>query len=237
MSERVTVRDLVRAALVERVPRDHAESGARFRRRRVVAAVTLVAGATLLGFSLAVRPGDPLFYLMTLGVAAVWIAGSLLSGPLHLGRVMRRGVLRRPILSPIALGAVVGAVFVAGGVAVRYVPPLAGLADRVLDHARYGSILLIALVTLVNGVAEEVFFRGALFAAIGRRYPVVLSTVIYGLATVATANPILVFAAVLLGAVLGLERRASGGILAPMLTHITWSMIVLFALPSVIGGR
>jgi membrane protease YdiL (CAAX protease family) len=64
---------------------------------------------------------------------------------------------------------------------------------------------------------------------------VVISTVIYGLATVATANPMLVFAAVLLGAVLALERRASGGILAPILTHITWSMIMLFALPPVIG--
>ncbi len=229
------MRNLVRTTFVDQVPRDHAQTDAQFRRRRVVAAVTLVAGATLLGFSLAVRPGDPLFYVMTLGVAAVWVAGSLISGPLHLGRFTRRGKLSRPILVPIAVGALVGAVFVAGAVAVRFIPPLAGLADEVLDHARYGSIVLIALITLLNGVAEEVFFRGALFAAIGRRHAVVISTVIYGLATVATANVMLVFAAVLLGAVLGLERRASGGILAPILTHITWSMIMLFALPSVIG--
>jgi membrane protease YdiL (CAAX protease family) len=231
------MRDLVRATFVDLAPRDHAESDARFRRRRVVAAITLVAGATLLGFSLAVRPGNPLFYPMTLGVAVVWVAGSLISGPLHLGRITRRGELRRPILTPIAVGVVVGAVFVGGAFAVRYVPPLAGLADQVLDHARYGSIVLIAIITLVNGVAEEVFFRGALFAAIGRRHPVLISTVIYGLATVATLNVMLVFAAVLLGAVLGLERRASGGILGPILTHITWSMIMLFALPPVIGAR
>jgi uncharacterized protein len=229
------LRDLVRTTFVDQVPRDHAQTDAQFRWRRVVAAVTLVAGATLLGFSLAVRPGDPLFYAMTVGVAAVWVAGSLISGPLHLGRIPRRGKLSRPILIPIAVGALVGAVFVVGAVAVRFVPPLAGLADEVLDHARYGSIVLIALITLLNGVAEEVFFRGALFAAIGRRHAVVISTIIYGLATVATLNPMLVFAAVLLGAVLGLERRASGGILAPILTHITWSMIMLFALPSVIG--
>jgi membrane protease YdiL (CAAX protease family) len=44
----------------------------------------------------------------------------------------------------------------------------------------------------------------------------------------------LVFAAFLLGLVLGLQRRASGGILAPVLTHITWSTTMLFALPALI---
>nr|WP_269809867.1 CPBP family intramembrane glutamic endopeptidase [Kineosporia rhizophila] len=92
-------------------------------------------------------------------------------------------------------------------------------------------MLLIVAVALLNGLAEEVFFRGALFAAIGRQHPVLISTVIYALATIATRNPMLVFAAFLLGAVLGLERRASGGILAPMATHATWSLIMLVTLP------
>jgi membrane protease YdiL (CAAX protease family) len=43
------------------------------------------------------------------------------------------------------------------------------------------------------------------------------------------------FAAVLLGLFVGLERRASGGILAPVLTHVTWSLTMLFALPLVFG--
>ena len=54
------------------------------------------------------------------------------------------------------------------------------------------------------------------------------------LVTVATGNPMLVFAALTLGTVLALQRRASGGILAPMLTHVTWSAIMLFALPSLL---
>jgi membrane protease YdiL (CAAX protease family) len=45
----------------------------------------------------------------------------------------------------------------------------------------------------------------------------------------------LVFAALTLGVVFGLQRRASGGILAPMITHVTWSMIMLFALPPLFG--
>jgi membrane protease YdiL (CAAX protease family) len=76
-----------------------------------------------------------------------------------------------------------------------------------------------------------VFFRGGLFAAIGRRHAVVISTVIYAVATVATGNPMLVFAALALGFVLGLQRRASGGILAPIITHVTWSTVMLFVLP------
>jgi membrane protease YdiL (CAAX protease family) len=54
---------------------------------------------------------------------------------------------------------------------------------------------------------------------------------VYALATIATLNPMLVFAALTLGAVLALQRRASGGILAPMITHVTWSTMMLLVLP------
>ena len=41
--------------------------------------------------------------------------------------------------------------------------------------------------------------------------------------------------AVLLGVVVGLQRRASGGILGPILTHVTWSVSMLFLLPALFG--
>ena len=41
----------------------------------------------------------------------------------------------------------------------------------------------------------------------------------------------LVFAAAILGLVAGLQRRAGGGVLAPILTHVTWSMTMLLVLP------
>jgi uncharacterized protein len=125
-------------------------------------------------------------------------------------------------------------VFVAGALIIREIGPLRSLTDDVLDHARRGSLALILLITVLNGVAEEVFFRGALFAAIGRRRPVAVSTAIYTLTTVATANPMLVFAAATLGTILGLQRRASGGILAPILTHVTWSVALLLVLPPLV---
>lgn len=227
-------RRAVGPSLIDRVERDHHQSDQAFHRRRIVVAITLVAGAVLLGVSLSVRPGDDVFYLLTVLVALTWIAGASLSGPLHLGRIPFRGRSRRPVVTPILTGLVLGAVFVAGALVVRELPALRELVNSVLAHARYGAIVPIVAVTVLNGVAEEVFFRGALFAAIGRRHAVLISTVIYAAATVATGNPILVFAAVLLGVVLALQRRASGGILAPILTHVTWSTTMVFALPALI---
>lgn len=225
------VRRVLGPSLIDKVPRDHQQPDHEFARRRVVVAVLLVAGAALLGISLSIRPGDNAFYPLTLAVAAVWVLGGVLSGPLHLGYVERRGALGRPVVGSLVLGLVCGGVFILGALVVREIPPLHDYVEELLAHARKGSLALITLVTVVNGIAEEVFFRGGLFAAIGRRHPVLISTVVYAVATVATRNPMLVFAAVLLGLVLGLERRASGGILAPVITHVTWSLLMLFLLP------
>jgi membrane protease YdiL (CAAX protease family) len=228
-------RRAVGPSLIDQVERNHHQTDREFRRRRIVVAVTLVAGAALLGVSLSVRPGDDIFYLLTVLVALTWVAGALLSGPLHLGRIPFRDRLRRPVVTPIVTGAVLGAIFVAGSLIVRELPPLRELVNSVLAHARYGAIVPIVAITVLNGIAEEVFFRGALFAAIGRRHAVLISTAIYAAATIATGNPMLVFAAVLLGLVLGLQRRASGGILAPILTHITWSTTMVLVLPALIS--
>jgi len=231
MDGRAVLHQLAAGSLIDRVPRDHAQSDREFVRRRLVVGLTLVIGSLLLGFSLSVRPGDPVFYLLTGAVALTWVAGGLLSGPVHLGYQVVRGRLRRPVLAPLVIGLAASVVFLAGALVVREIPPLRDYVEMVLAHARYGPILATTAVTVANGVAEEVFFRGALFAAIGRRYPVGLTTLVYAVATLATANPMLVFAAVTLGFVLALQRRASGGILAPILTHVTWSVLMLFLLP------
>jgi hypothetical protein len=45
----------------------------------------------------------------------------------------------------------------------------------------------------------------------------------------------LAFAALLLAVLVGLERRATGGILAPIITHVGWSVSMLFVLPALFG--
>jgi len=203
-------------------------------RRRAVVTATLVIGAVLLGFSLATPPGNSRFYLLTLAVALVWLAGGFLAGPLHLGRTASNAG-RRPVLTPIALGLAVGAVFVLGALVVREIEPLRSSVAGVLAHARHGNLALVALITLANGAAEEVFFRGALYTSISRRHAVAGSTAVYTLVTAATGEPMLVFAGLLMGSLFALQRRATGGILASLLTHLTWSLVMLFALPPVIG--
>jgi hypothetical protein len=234
------VRAFIRAALVVPVERDHTESEAAFRRRRIVAALTLVVGTVVVGAALRIRPGDPWFYVATLGLALVWATGALLSGPLHLGRAHTRsgGRQSRPVVQSLTLGAALLAVFLAGGLVIARIPALRDPVTTLLDHARLGSLGLVALITAVNGVAEELYFRGALYAAVGRRHAVLVTTVVYALTTVGAGIPLLVLAAALLGLLTGLQRRVTGGVLGPVIIHLTWSLGMLFLLPPVlsVGG-
>jgi len=229
------VQRTVRRTLWEKVPRDHRESPGALRRRQWVTAAFVVIGAVVLGLSLRISPGNPSFYPATFALAAVWTVGAFASGPLHLGRTLHGDQPGpRPVLVPVVYGALLAAVFVLGGLVVRQVPWLDAQVRHVLDHAQEGSVPLLVVITAVNGVAEELFFRGALYAAT-TRHPVVVTTVAYAAATLATGNVMLAFAAVLLGLLVGLERRATGGIQAPVITHVLWSVTMLVALPALFG--
>ncbi len=231
---------LERAAgpLLRQVPRDHWETDAAFRRRRRVTGGVAVAGAALLGVSLSTPPGSPRFYGLTLGVAATWVAGGLASGPLHLGRMFGPGDrLQRPLLTPVVSGVGAFGAFYAAALVARRIPVLERAIGSVLRYAHQGSAPLVLTTTLANGVAEEVFFRGALYAAAGTRRPVLASTAVYGLATTATRNPALVLASLPMGLLFGVQRRITGGIQAPVLTHVVWSTLMLRYLPPLFTDR
>ncbi|MBY0289433.1 MAG: CPBP family intramembrane metalloprotease [Mycobacteriaceae bacterium] len=225
------VRDIVGTC-----PVPHHEPPTLIRRRRIIVAIVLVIGAVLLGYSLTRPPGDASFYWLTLALAAVWAVGALLSGPLHLGCIRFRGRNQRPWITGTAVGLLLGAVFIVGGLIAREIPPVREYITQVLEFADYGPLLLVTFITVINGVAEEMFFRGALYTALGRFHAVLVSTVLYVIATgVATGNPMLGFAAVVLGTVCAIERRITGGVLAPMLTHFFWGLIMVLALPPLFG--
>ncbi len=217
------------------VPRDQRDSPQGLRRRQIVVVVGVALGAIVLGLSLRLEPGSNWFYPATLGLAAIWAIGAVASGPLHLGRIASGDRQVRPILTPIALGLGLAGIFVAGGLVVRQIDALERQVSSVLDFAEQGSLPILVVVTALNGIAEELFFRGAAYAAI-TRHPVAWTTLAYAVATAATGNIMLAFAAILLGVVVGLQRRTSGGILAPILTHVTWSLSMLLALPLLFGA-
>ncbi len=70
------LRAFVNAALIEKVDRDHRDPDDVFRRRQVVVALTFVVGTAVLAWALRITPGDPLFYVATLALAAVWLVGA-----------------------------------------------------------------------------------------------------------------------------------------------------------------
>lgn len=203
----------------------------RRRRRRVVAA-TALGGAALLGRSLSsTEPGSRDFYTSTAAVAATWTVGGLASGPLHLGWIERRDEeLRRPLVTPVLTGVGAFAAFYGAALVARRIPVLDEALIKVLRFADEGDDRLVMATTLANGLAEEVFFRGALYSAL-EHHPVVGSTGVYALATTTTRNPALVLAATVMGTLFAGQRRASGGIQAPLLTHLTWSALMLRFLP------
>ena len=227
--------DQLRTALLDRRPTNPDEASSVVKRRRIVVVVFLVFGAVLLALSLSSKPGDSIFYVYTLALAGVWVVGAALSRPLHLGRVTWRGHRRRPVITGLGVGVGLGLFFVVGGLVVREIPPIRDLIAGVFEYATAGNLALVVAIALVNGIAEELFFRGALYSALGKYYPVVYSTIIYIVVTLASGNPMLGFAAILLGLVCALERRATGGVLAPMLTHVAWTAIILLALPPLFG--
>ncbi len=200
-----------------------------------MSAVTLSVGAVVLGIALRQIPGDPAFYGWTLTLATVWALGATLSGRLHLGWAStRRGErLARPWVQSVALGALAVGVFLAGAVVIGRVPQLRAWVDGPLDHARYGSLPAVVAVTVVTGIAEEIFFRGGLYAAVAPRHAVAVTTVVYALTTVATGNPMLVFAAAVLGLLTGAQRRVTGGVLGPAISHVMWSTSMLLLLPPI----
>lgn len=205
-------------------------------RRRIAVAVVVVLGATLLGYSLARDPGDESFYGLTFALAGVWAIGALLSGPLHLGHVRFFGRNERPVISGSVIGLVLGVIFVLGALIVREIPPLRDYAAQILEFATYGSLPLVVLITVINGLAEELFFRGALYAAFEKHRPAVVSTIVYTIAMgAATLNPMLTFAALVLGSVCAFERRATGGVLAPIITHMVWGLMMVLTLPPLFG--
>jgi uncharacterized protein len=192
-----------------------------------------LTGTGLLGASLSTKPGSRKFYALTFSVAGTWLIGGLAVEPLDWNSV--RGTqrsFRELVAVPVLTGVAAFGAFFGAALVARRIPVLNEALISVLNYSERGTDSLVLLTTLANGVAEEVFFRGSLFSALGSPYPAAASTGAYMLTTCATRNPALVIAAGVMGTVFAAQRRSSGGLLAPILTHVTWSALVLRYLPA-----
>ena len=225
------LRDFFSAALVTPVPRDHTQSPEQLVQRRWVSAVTLAVGSFLMAWMIRIAPGDPALYAATLALGTTWVVGALLSGKVYRGSgTTRLGTHdSRAIAQSLLVGLVLIAVFLAGGVVVSAIPVLRDPLLDLVASARLGIIPAVVGLLALNAIAEELFFRGGLYAATGGLHEVLITTFVYALSTVPTGIPMLIFGSAVLGVVVGLQRRVTGGVLAPIITHVTWlaGMIIL----------
>jgi hypothetical protein len=82
-------------------------------------------------------------------------------------------------------------------------------------------------------VAEELYYHGALWR--GPR-PLRSSALAYAASTAAAGNPVLVLASLVTSVIFGWQRAASGGVLAPSVAHVTWSVLMLRYIPPLFPG-
>jgi membrane protease YdiL (CAAX protease family) len=191
-----------------------------------------LGAAALLRSSFAAEAGSARFYLLTASLAATWTGGALGAGPIpwrgdgwrnHPG-----SAARALIVVPIVTGAATFALFYSAARAARRHRTLRRAITSVLRYAEAGSTPLVVLIASGSGVAEELFFRGALWSG---PHPLRTTTLAYAASTAATGNPALVLAGLITSVVFGWQRDATGGVLAPAVTHVTWSVLMLRYLP------
>ena len=190
--------------------------------------MTLVVGTALLAATLRATGGSAWFSVLGLLVAVTWTVGSFASGPIPFQP--GRDAAVRPFLGPVLTGFVAFGAFFAAYLVARHLPLVGPALDGVLDTAEAGPLAVVLLIALASGAAEELFFRGALHAALEPHHPAIATTILYVAVTAATGNLALVIAAAVMGVVFSLERLSTRGVLAPMVTHLTWSTLMVLAL-------
>lgn len=200
--------------------------------RRAVIATGVLAGAVL-AWSLRIQAGDPWFYPATFILAAIYMVGSSVAVRM-VGSRFRWHASRRGIRDAVVGGVLLALIFFAGAFLVRYVPFLRDPVDELLDYARVGSLALVLLITAVNGVAEEMFYRAALWRILKPGYRIVVTTVLYTAVTALAGVPLLAFAAAAMGVMVAVLRERTQSLTPPIIAHLIWSLSMLLVLPWVV---
>lgn len=200
---------------------------------RTAVIVTGVLAGAVLAWSLRIEAGDALFYPATFILAAIYIVGSSVAVRM-VGSKFRWHASRRGIRDAVVGGVGLAFVFFAGAFLVRYIPFLRDPVDELLDYARVGSLVLVLLTTAINGVAEEMFYRGALWRILKPGYRMLVTTALYTAVTALAGVPLLAFAAAAMGVMVAILRERTQSLTPPIIAHLIWSLTMLLVLPQVV---
>lgn len=171
-----------------------------------------------------------------MATAATWTVGALASGPLP-ARERGDTFAPRAVLTPALSGAGLFVLFYGAGLVARRIPRLQRALTEVLRFAEPGDMAQVTVVTAANSIAEELFFRGAMYSVLGEFHPLAVSSTAYTLATVPTRNPALITAAAVTGTIWGMQRSHTGGAVAPAISHLTWALLMLRFMPPLFRPR
>ena len=80
---------------------------------------------------------------------------------------------------PVLTGAGAFGLFYGTAQLARHIPPLKRAIGNILHYADDGSTPLVLATASANAVAEELFFRGALWSLVAESHPVVKTTLAY----------------------------------------------------------
>ena len=129
-------------------------------------------------------------------------------------------------------------IFWLGNIVARELFSFAPQGIEAIYGLKEGSspLAIAALIGLIFGPGEELFWRGFVQQGLSLRFPafikpVVLGTLFYAGVHAGSFNPMLVLAALVCGAFWGLLYRVSGSILLVMISHTVWDISVFLLFP------
>lgn len=199
-----------------------------------VIVLCLVLGTAFLHLTFRVGYDTALFYRFSLVLGACWVAVGIAGRALGDGLT---GAERAPLGRAVGIGAVggfaVGVVSIIGAWVLSLVPWTADLIVSVLGPIGAENFTPVFITAVLVGAAEELAFRGGVFALFRRR-PVLWSTVLYAIVTCATINPALVVATVVVGVPFAWLRARTGRVAAAVTAHVVWTTVTLSVLSVIV---
>ena len=194
-----------------------------------------MAAAAALAWALLVASSLSPFFAWAAPFCAAWLAASALAAPPGLPARLR------PAAADVAIGVAAALVLYAGsrlflwafcgGLSDALCAPLGAMFDRFRTRAVGPGLALFFLVA----PAEELFWRGVVQARLADRLGpargVLLATALAALLALATREPFLALATVPTYAAWGALAAWRGSLVAPIVSHAAWSVLVASVAP------
>ncbi len=191
----------------------------------LVGGVVVAAGAWGAMFAL----GRRRFWARAAGAGIVIAIYAVAAGPAAIGRLFTHGDPAIEAVIGVASGLALYGLFWLGEQLLVVIVP--GLASEVQDlyavrGATHPAVMVLVLAAAASG--EELFFRGLL----QQRAGFVAAVVVYGAVHLWERKVILVLSALVAGAWWGALLGLTGGLVAPVASHLTWCLLIIVWRPA-----